>query len=328
MVAKDMSREEWLALRAQSLGSSEAASAIGEDEYLSPLELWERKLGLVETPDISGLRRIRLGHKLEPIVLEEYAHERAVRLLTERREIEAVLTSETCEVVGWVEGRQPMIRDRNRPWRTATLDGLAVDAGGVPILVEAKAPGYRQLRKWPEDGAKAPDSYRIQVWHTLGIANHIPSGVLVALVGGAEYRDIEINTSTVPHGPLIALEQEFMNAVTTKEPPRRTGKAIESHIRAIERLHPDDSGEVVVLTTPVLDLHREIEALEAQIKAGKDADARKKELREAIEVAMGSATFGELPNGGGTYSLRWNDRAGYEVKASRFRTLKFTKGAK
>jgi hypothetical protein len=42
---KDMSREDWLAIRKQGIGASDAAAAVGLNPYQSPLELWMIKTG-------------------------------------------------------------------------------------------------------------------------------------------------------------------------------------------------------------------------------------------------------------------------------------------
>ena len=42
---KTMSREEWLRVRKQGIGASDAAAAVGLNPYQSPLELWMVKTG-------------------------------------------------------------------------------------------------------------------------------------------------------------------------------------------------------------------------------------------------------------------------------------------
>ena len=42
---KDMSRENWLAVRKQGIGASDAAAAVGLNPYQSQLELWMVKTG-------------------------------------------------------------------------------------------------------------------------------------------------------------------------------------------------------------------------------------------------------------------------------------------
>ncbi len=43
----ELTRQEWLQVRNQGIGSSEAAAAIGLSPYTSPLALWQHKTGCV-----------------------------------------------------------------------------------------------------------------------------------------------------------------------------------------------------------------------------------------------------------------------------------------
>lgn len=42
---KELPREDWLAVRKQGIGSSDAAAAVGLNPYKSQLELWLEKTG-------------------------------------------------------------------------------------------------------------------------------------------------------------------------------------------------------------------------------------------------------------------------------------------
>lgn len=47
---KGISREDWLAIRKQGIGSSDAAAACGLNPYQSMLELWMIKTGRIAQP--------------------------------------------------------------------------------------------------------------------------------------------------------------------------------------------------------------------------------------------------------------------------------------
>ncbi len=63
MTARELTREAWLELRQGTLGSSEAAAALGEDAYSSPFRLWAEKRGEIEREDIGNRRPVRLGRR-------------------------------------------------------------------------------------------------------------------------------------------------------------------------------------------------------------------------------------------------------------------------
>lgn len=74
---KDMEREDWLEIRKQRIGSSDAAAAIGLNPYKSQLELWMEKTGRDnETPKPNpddDATPVFWGNTLEPIVAVQYS---------------------------------------------------------------------------------------------------------------------------------------------------------------------------------------------------------------------------------------------------------------
>ena len=72
---KAMSREEWLEVRKQGIGSSDAAAACGLNPYMSMLELWMIKTGRVQDHFEEkgvGADPLYWGKQLEPLVAEFY----------------------------------------------------------------------------------------------------------------------------------------------------------------------------------------------------------------------------------------------------------------
>ncbi|WP_145912215.1 YqaJ viral recombinase family protein, partial [Alloalcanivorax xenomutans] len=74
---KRLSRADWLEVRKQGLGGSDAASAIGLNPYQSPLALWMIKTGredaLPTAPQDDLASPLYWGTVLEPIVADAYA---------------------------------------------------------------------------------------------------------------------------------------------------------------------------------------------------------------------------------------------------------------
>ena len=61
-----LSREEWLQIRLQGIGSSDAAVAIGLSPYKSPLSLWLEKTQRKAPDDLSQKEAVVWGTVLEP----------------------------------------------------------------------------------------------------------------------------------------------------------------------------------------------------------------------------------------------------------------------
>lgn len=318
----DISREEWLAMRFGSIGASEAAAACGEDPSVSPIELVCKKRGLIPDEDLSAVESIEWGNLLEPIIVAKAAQRAGVRLL-DRQEIEHALAGdERTELVGFVEGRQPFLRSRARAWQTATLDGLAYEPGRGLVAIEAKNAGQYHAASWSTEDERAPDKFRLQVAHQLAVAPAISSGILAGLVGGNSLRSVRLERVqiAVVIDALVAIEESVWSCVHTGAMPELSGPS-SSVARALNTLHPDDSGETIMLSEEVAQYVRAWRAASAAKSA---AEKEAEHALNQIKAALGSATFGEMPDGSGVFSLKTTERAGYVASACKYRMPRFS----
>ncbi len=73
---KDMAYQDWLEVRKQGIGSSDASTACGLNPYMSMLELWLIKTGRQAQSiedESSGVAPLYWGKQLEPLVAEYYS---------------------------------------------------------------------------------------------------------------------------------------------------------------------------------------------------------------------------------------------------------------
>lgn len=163
---KDQS-DEWLAIRTQGIGGSDVAAIMGLSPWVGPYEVWCRKTGLVEVPDISERPAVHWGHMLEPVVATEYAR---------RHPEQKVLNP------------QGIMRSLERPWAQASLDRIARDPARGWGVVEIKTTSGRNYAAWDEG---VPIQYLCQVMHYLSVTGYAWATVAV-LIGGQEYREYSI----------------------------------------------------------------------------------------------------------------------------------------
>ena len=146
---------EWLQLRMNGIGGSEAAAIIGKSPWCSNVELWRRKTGRATAPDISNNEAVRFGHESEPLIRGLFALNYA-----DKYEVE-------------YGGAFDMVRHPEHPFIFATLDGrLTEKATGRKGVFEAKSTTIvrsMQKEKWWHDGKPCiPDQYYCQViWQLL-----------------------------------------------------------------------------------------------------------------------------------------------------------------
>lgn len=146
--------EEWLQLRLKGIGGSEAAAVIGQSPWCSNVELWKRKTGRAESPDISNNEAVQYGHDAEPLLRGLFAIDYAHKFKTEYL------------------GEFDMVYHPEHPYIFATLDGrleeLETGRKGVLEIKTTSIVRSMQKEKWWHDGKPCiPQQYFVQVLHQL-----------------------------------------------------------------------------------------------------------------------------------------------------------------
>lgn len=141
---------EWLQARLKGIGGSEAAAIIGKSPWCSNVELWKRKTGRAEAPDISNNEAVRYGHDAEPLI----------------RGLFALDYADKYEVT--YGGAFDMAAHPEHPFIFATLDGRLTekDTGrkGVLEIKTTSIVRSMQKEKWWKDGKPCiPDQYYCQI---------------------------------------------------------------------------------------------------------------------------------------------------------------------
>ena len=145
--------EEWLEAREKGIGASEAAAVIGRSPWLDNVELWRRKTGRTQAPDISNNEAVAYGHAAEAPIRELFA-----------------LDYPGYEVT--YGGSFDLVRHPEHPFILATLDGRLVDRDtGRRGVLEIKTTNIvRSMQKekwWGPDGPCVPMQYYTQIIHQL-----------------------------------------------------------------------------------------------------------------------------------------------------------------
>ncbi|KWV80509.1 YqaJ-like viral recombinase domain protein [Pseudomonas fluorescens] len=286
---KQLPREDWLAVRKQGIGSSDAAAAVGLNPYKSQLELWLEKTGRdTSLPKLDPLDEespAYWGNILEPIVAAHYSKRSGRRV----RRINAVL-------------QHP---DPKLAWMLANIDREVIGADDVQIL-ECKTAGINGARLWKEG---VPEYVQLQVMHQLAVTGKQAADVAV-LLGGQhlEIHRIERDESMIAR--LIDLERLFWDYVVSDTPPPADGTA--SAEAALRCLYPEDNGQTLDFSQ-----HTELATTYLELKAVRQSIAQQEEreaqLKQVLQQAMGAATRAEFTEG----YISWRkakDSAGLDVE--------------
>ncbi|MEL0169653.1 MAG: YqaJ viral recombinase family protein [Pseudomonadaceae bacterium] len=270
---KELPREDWLAIRKQGIGSSDAAAAVGLNPYKSQLELWLEKTGrdadLPKADPQDEQSPLYWGTVLEPVVAWHYSK----RIGHKVRRVNAVLQHPDPEL----------------PWMLANLDREVIGTDDVQIL-ECKTAGINGARLW-QDGV--PEYVQLQVMHQLAVTGKQAADVAV-LLGGQTLEIHRIERDEQMIARLIELERQFWHYVETDTPPPVDGST--SSDAALRCLYPEDNGQALDLSqnAGLTAAYVELKALRQTIA---DKQQREAKLKQVLQQAMGDASRANFTHG-------------------------------
>jgi putative phage-type endonuclease len=274
---KELSRDEWLQVRKQGIGASDAAAAVGISPYQSRLELWMIKTGrdgaLPKIDPNDEESPAYWGNILEPIVAEHYTKRTGLKV----RRLRSVL-------------QHP---DRDKSFMLANLDYTVVGSDEVQIL-ESKTAGEWGSRLWREG---VPEYVQCQVQHQLAVTGKRVADVAVLLCGQKlEIHRIERDEELIAR--LVELERRFWHYVETDTPPPADGS--DSSARALAALYPQDHGHEIDLSAnfAMVEKFGELLGVREEVELLESYEAK---LKQSLQEAMGDASRALLPQG----SISW-----------------------
>lgn len=240
VVSKD--RAEWLQNRQGGIGSSEVSTILGLNKYKSPLQLWREKVGL-EAPRAENTA-MRLGHKLEPVVADEWEYTTGRKYLRNTAKDYIVFRDEA-------------------PWRRVSPD-REFKVGKSRGILECKS----TMMTVDEDLLRC---WYVQLQYQLGVCGY-EFGSVAWLKNGREldYQDFDFSPATFEH--ICSAVDEFWHknilegiqpdAMTEEDskilwPSHLAGKTTEA------------TAEIMAAVNTVKDCERVIKSLEKQVEEEK-----------------------------------------------------------
>ena len=280
-----MSRAEWLDLRAEGLGGSDAAWVLGRSPYKSTYSGWAEKAGLVPEPDLSDNEAIEWGNVLEPVVADRFA-----------------------SLYGFEVINLPvMLAHPTYPHMLANVDRFIVEDGRITGLLEVKTAGLRQADYW--QGDNVPVHYALQVQHYLAVTG-LEYGYLVVLIGGQQMKAYRLDRDEALIEELIEAECDMWERILNCDAPDVDGS--DSTLDTLKSRWTPEPGTVVELNgADALPL---IKAL-AEAKEAKDGiDSVVKGLQAQLMAMLGSHEVGQVD---GTTVVTWKGqtRTSIDTKA-------------
>lgn len=275
---------EWLKARLDGITSSDAPIILGVSPYrnTSPLQLYATKLGLME-PDASESEAMYWGKELEPIVAKRYELETG-RALQD-------------------PGRWAIQVHRDREWMLATVDREIVEIDSYGIL-EIKTTGAHLADRWDDE---PPLHVQVQLQHQLAVTG-CSWGSIACLIGGQKFVWADVKRNPRFISLLIEREEEFRYRLQKLDPPPATADSLS----ALAVLYPKDTGEIVELPEAAVEWDR---CYREALDTIKNAEGARDEAKALLQAALGDASVGRLPGGGG-YS--WKQSTGTRKAAEAY----------
>lgn len=298
-------RASWLAARGAGVGASEVSALFGVSPWQSAYSLWAEKIGLAPPVEVDG-EWLHWGQLLEEPIAQRY------QMVTGRRL--------------WTGGSPYCIAKHGTiPVFFCTPDRLVQSAPDIgrddPGLLQVKNTAAFMAHNW-DDGP--PVHVAIQVQAEMACTGAEWASIAV-LVGGNKFRYFDVQRQPATIAEIEEQVRWFWSLVESRTAPEIDGH--EATANLLKRLHPADDGSTVDLPEAAIEWADAVLNGRALIA---DADRAGKQLKagpeNSLRAAIGSATFGRLPDGR-LLSLKTTSRDGYTVEPTTYRTLKLeTKG--
>ena len=251
-------KAEWLSLRKNYIGGSDAAAVVGLNPYCSPYALWAEKTG--QTPPFEGNVITEVGSYLEALVADMFTRETGKKVRRKNR---------------------MMVNDLY-PFACADVDRVVI---GENAILECKTTNsVPAMRKFKQ--GEYPEHWYCQMMHYMAVGGY-EKAYLGVLIGCREFKHFELYRDEAEIAALMGEEKIFWENVQTKTAP-----PVDGHISTSEALSailPESTESTVTLFGYDADLQRFVE-LAAQAKAIK---AEQESIANRIKAFMGDAGRGD-----------------------------------
>ena len=260
---KGMKKEDWLMLRRQGIGGSDASSILGLNPYSSAYAVYMDKMGLA--PEVEENEAIWTGREMENAIIRRTSAELGVK----------------------VQKRHAILQNPVYPWMLANIDAWIPSLG---IGVEAKS-----TSSWNHSdfaNGEIPANYYCQATHYMATTG-ASEWVLSVAVLGKSFHLFRIKRDEAEITALIEAERLFWNEYVMKNvpPPPDGSLSVDNLIRA--RFPQAKADGQLVALFGLEDKVEQILDLEGKIKQLERESSR---LKQIIELEIASADGGVTQN--------------------------------
>lgn len=282
----NMPVDEWLELRKQGIGGSDASAVVGVNKYANPVTLYMEKLSYYNRNAKDNVREAaEWGNRLEPVVRETF-----------KEKINAERAEQGLSPLRIVHRKAIYAHDEHDFIRT-NLDGIIYGHELGTGIFEAKTAHYMLREDW--EGEDVPNQYFIQVQHNMLVMG-AKYAYLAVLIGGNTYKHYFIQRDEEICEMLISMESDFWhNHILKRIPPANNGHAAEKEM--IKDMNPHSEhveGYLKALPNVCIEYVEKIEALKDILE---DVEQEKTMYENEVKMIMGNTELAFA----GSHKVTW-----------------------
>ena len=277
----DMPREEWLELRKNGIGGSDASAIVGLDRYRSPFDVYADKLGL--RPEIPDNEAMRQGRDLEQYVAERFMEATGKK----------------------VRRRNAMLQHPEYPFMIADIDRWVV---GENAGLECKTTSVLNRANFAQ--GEYPPNYYVQCVHYMAVTG-AERWYLAVLVLNKAFHVFTIERDEAEINALIEAEKHFWeNHVLKQIPPTPDGS--ESTSELLKQMFPEAREREEVALFGLEEKIEQYLSLDAKIK---EFERERDALKQELQLAMADAEIGRAQG----YIVEWKNQVRQTLDTQRLK---------
>lgn len=273
------SKEEWLSLRRNFIGGSDAGAVVGLNPYKSAYTLWAEKTGKI--PEFEGNLITEVGSYLEDFVAKLFEKETGKKVRRKNR----------------------MLINHEYPFACADVDRMVV---GENAILECKTTNSLPTMKKFKNG-EYPESWYCQMTHYLAVGGY-DKAYLGVLIGCREFKVFELERDDEEIKALMSAEADFWDKVQKNIPPIADGA--ESTSDTLTAIYPESNDNIVNLMAYEADLKQYM----TYTSLIKDVEKQRDEVANRIKAFLGESGRGESNH----YKVSWTSSKRVSFDSKRF----------
>lgn len=283
---KDMPKEQWLALRKQGIGGSDAGAICGLNPYVSPMDVYVNKTSEFLPEDMDN-EAMREGRDLEEYVARRFSE--ATGLKVRRANV--------------------MYASREHPFMLADVDRLVVGKGDGLVGLECKTASPYSADKW-KDGA-VPAHYLAQCYHYMAVLG-ASAWYIAVLIYGREFKYVRIERDEDVIRNLVQIERDFWeNHVQKNIMPEPDGsEATEQFINSYF------SRSRELLSKPLIGFDEKLNRREEIAELLERLTQEKRKIEQEVKTYLDEAEIAENEN----FFVSWKNSISNRIDAARLKS--------